>query len=77
MFSFNKIKEQQGRTGLAGGWGGWEAQTIYTHLSKCKNDKRKKYKNKIKYQISNSTEKKGKLKPFSVKSGRRQGYSLL
>jgi hypothetical protein len=43
-FLFNKIGEQEGRTGSA-----WMqrvvrrevAQTMYTHMSKCKNDKMK------------------------------------
>jgi hypothetical protein len=41
-FLFNKIVEQEGRTGSA--WKGeWEvSQTMYTHVCKCKNDKIKK-----------------------------------
>jgi hypothetical protein len=41
---------QEGRTGSAGGEGGrWEevAQTMYTHVSKCKNDKTKERKKKV------------------------------
>jgi hypothetical protein len=34
-FPFNKIGEQGGGTG----WGAEMAQTMYTHMSKCKNDK--------------------------------------
>jgi hypothetical protein len=52
-FLFNKIREQEDRIGSAwklGGRGGswrWEvAQTMYTHVSKCKNDKIKKKNNK-------------------------------
>jgi hypothetical protein len=49
-FLSNKIREHEGRTGSAQkqGWGigGWEegevAQLIYTHVSKCKIDKRMK-----------------------------------
>jgi hypothetical protein len=44
-FLFNKIREQEGRTGSArkGGMGEGEvAQTMSTHVSKCKNDKIKK-----------------------------------
>jgi hypothetical protein len=37
-FLFNKIREQEGGTGSTK-WGG--AQTMYTHVSKCKKDKRK------------------------------------
>jgi hypothetical protein len=38
-FLFNKI-EEEGRTGSAWKqWGGEVAQTVYTHVSKCKNDK--------------------------------------
>jgi hypothetical protein len=51
-FLFNKIVEQEGRTDLAwkrGGGGVLEvAQTVYTHVSKCKNDKIKGKKIKIK-----------------------------
>jgi hypothetical protein len=39
-FLFNKIREQEDRTGSAqklAGAGRW--QTMYTHVSKCKNDK--------------------------------------
>jgi hypothetical protein len=50
-FLFNKIGEQEGRTGSArsgGGGGGTKkvalAQTMYTHESNCKNNKRKKKK---------------------------------
>jgi hypothetical protein len=49
-FLFNKIREQEGRTGsvqkwggglqgLGEGWMGRGGQTMYTHVSKCKNDK--------------------------------------
>jgi hypothetical protein len=43
-FLFNKIGEQEGRTGSVWKWGrGWGevAQTMYTHVSKCKNNKKK------------------------------------
>jgi hypothetical protein len=50
MFSLQQI-EEEGRTGFAWKWGfgvggGWGrgAQTMYTHISKCKNDKRRKKK---------------------------------
>jgi hypothetical protein len=39
-FPFNKIGEQEGRTGL--GSGEEVAQKMYTHVSKCKNNKIKK-----------------------------------
>jgi hypothetical protein len=53
-FLFNKIREE-GRIGFACHWGlekraGEVAQTMYTHVSKYKNDKIKK----IKYLIINS-----------------------
>jgi hypothetical protein len=44
-FLFNKIREEEGRTGSSwkqgvGRWGGGEvAQTMYAHVSKCKHDK--------------------------------------
>jgi hypothetical protein len=41
-FLFNKIKEQKGRTGSAQKQGrveGKVTQIMYTHVSKCKNDK--------------------------------------
>jgi hypothetical protein len=44
-FLFNKIREQECRTASA--WkqsGGEVAQTRYTHVSRCKNDKKKKEK---------------------------------
>jgi hypothetical protein len=46
-FFFNKIGEQESGTGSAqkyevGQWGGEVAQTMYTHVNKCKNDKIKK-----------------------------------
>jgi hypothetical protein len=42
-FLFNKIREQEDRTGSARKQGGaGVAQTMYTHVSKCKNDKIKK-----------------------------------
>jgi hypothetical protein len=43
---FNKIREQEGRTGSAWKGGGEVAQTMYTHLSKYKNDKIKFKKRK-------------------------------
>jgi hypothetical protein len=52
-FLFNKIGEQEGRTGSTqkqGGGLGSEvvvAQTVYTHVSKCKSDKIKGEKKKI------------------------------
>jgi hypothetical protein len=48
-FLFNTIGEE-GRTGSAWKWGSWwereAAQTMYTHASKCKNDKIKARKKK-------------------------------
>jgi hypothetical protein len=46
---FNKIREQVGRTGSSrklgvGGLRGEETQIMYTHVSKCKNDKIKEKK---------------------------------
>jgi hypothetical protein len=44
-FLFNKIREQEGRTGFS--WkpgGGRVAQTMYTHVTKCKNDEIKERK---------------------------------
>jgi hypothetical protein len=41
-FLFNKIREQEGRTGSTWKEGGEVAQTMYTHVSKCKNNKKKK-----------------------------------
>jgi hypothetical protein len=41
-FLFNKIEEQEGGTGSAWKGEGEMAQTVYTHVSKCKNDKTKK-----------------------------------
>jgi hypothetical protein len=38
-FLFNKIGEQEGRTGSAHSWE--VAQTLYIHVSKCKNDEKK------------------------------------
>jgi hypothetical protein len=41
-FLFNKIREEEGGAGYSLNWGRrcWEvAQTMYTHVSKCKNDK--------------------------------------
>jgi hypothetical protein len=39
-FLFNKIREKEGGTGSAWKWGvGGVAQRMYTHVSKCKNDK--------------------------------------
>jgi hypothetical protein len=39
-FLFNKIREQEGGTRSAQNWelGGEVAQTMYTHVNKCKND---------------------------------------
>jgi hypothetical protein len=37
-FLFNKIREQEGGTGFAGR--GRVAQTMYTHVSKCKKQKK-------------------------------------
>jgi hypothetical protein len=46
-FLFNKIREQEGRTGSARKPGRGEmAQTTYTHVSKCENGKRRKEKKK-------------------------------
>jgi hypothetical protein len=46
FFLFNKIPERKGRTGsaLGGGWSGVVAQTMYTHVNKCINDKIKERK---------------------------------
>jgi hypothetical protein len=44
-FLFNKVKEQEGRTGSAQKWGaGWGKvdSIMYTHVSQYKNDKNKK-----------------------------------
>jgi hypothetical protein len=41
-FLFNKIRKQEGRKGSAPG--GEVAQIMYTHVSKCKNDKIKRKK---------------------------------
>jgi hypothetical protein len=39
-FLVNQIGEQDGGTGCAQKWGGGGmSQTMYTHVSKCKNDK--------------------------------------
>jgi hypothetical protein len=39
-FLFNKIREQEGGTSSAQKQGSWGvAQTMYTHVSKCKNNK--------------------------------------
>jgi hypothetical protein len=40
-FLFNKIGEQEGEQILPGSWGkeGVVAETMYTHVSSCKNDK--------------------------------------
>jgi hypothetical protein len=49
-YLFNKIGEQEG--GIGSAWkreGGEVAQTMYTHVSKCKNDKIKIFK--IKHKI--------------------------
>jgi hypothetical protein len=44
-FLFNKIGEQEGRTGSTQKQRvGEVAQTMYTHVSKCKNDKIKEVK---------------------------------
>jgi hypothetical protein len=40
MFSFQQIREEGGGTVSAWGWG--VAQTMCTHVSKCKNDQIKK-----------------------------------
>jgi hypothetical protein len=43
-FLFNKIREQEARTGFAQkrvAGGGEVAQIMYTHVSKCKSDKNK------------------------------------
>jgi hypothetical protein len=48
-FLINKIGEE-GRTGSAWGRGGG-AQTIYTHVNKCKNDKIKGEKKKRKFPM--------------------------
>jgi hypothetical protein len=40
MFFFSKIREQEEGTGSAWKWGmGKMAQTMYTHVNKCTNDK--------------------------------------
>jgi hypothetical protein len=38
-FFFNKIREQEGRTGSAQRCWGGGGQTMYTHVNKCKNAK--------------------------------------
>jgi hypothetical protein len=50
-FLFNKIREEGGtdsawKQGVGEAMGGKVAQTIYTHVSKCKNGKIKKRKKK-------------------------------
>jgi hypothetical protein len=45
-FLFNKIREQEGGTGSAQRWGEEAAQIVYTHVSKCKNNKIKLKKKK-------------------------------
>jgi hypothetical protein len=46
IFLFNKIGEQEGRTGSAWKWERGEvAQTMYKHVRKCKNNKIKKKNN--------------------------------
>jgi hypothetical protein len=50
-FLFNKITEQEGRTGSTQKWGwgvggGEVSKTMYIHVSKCKNDKINERKNK-------------------------------
>jgi hypothetical protein len=47
ILSLNKIREQEDGTGSSWklwGWGGEVTQTVYTHKSKCKNDKIKEIK---------------------------------
>jgi hypothetical protein len=54
-FLFNKIGEEGGETGSAQkiGWlEKWVAQTMYTHVSKCKNDEIKERKKILKYLVS-------------------------
>jgi hypothetical protein len=48
-FLVNKLGAQEGGKGLEG-WGGEASGTMYTHGSKCKNDKRRKKKKKQKTQ---------------------------
>jgi hypothetical protein len=52
-FLFNKIREQEGKTGFAWseGWGE-VAQAMYTHVSKCKNYKLKTKQNKTKQKTA-------------------------
>jgi hypothetical protein len=50
-FLFNKIRWN--RFCLEAGRLGEVAQTIYTHVSKCKNDKRRKKKNFFNYLLQN------------------------
>jgi hypothetical protein len=48
MFSLQQIGEVECRKGFTYKWlGGGVAQTTYTHVSKCKNDKIKRKKKKI------------------------------
>jgi hypothetical protein len=81
-FLFNKIREQEGRTGSA--WkrecgevcvGRWP--NVYTHVSKCKNDKRKKKRQRNKHWHKNHHHKTlTALKRTSTKSeNRRQNMS--
>jgi hypothetical protein len=51
MFSLQQIGEVECRKGFTYKWlGGGVAQTTYTHVSKCKNDKIKRKKKKFKKQ---------------------------
>jgi hypothetical protein len=43
-FLFNKIKKEECKTGSAWKLGGGVAKTMYTHVSKCKNDKKESKK---------------------------------
>jgi hypothetical protein len=63
---FNKIREEEGGTGSVrkcGGGGKKVAQTMYTHVSKCKNNNNKKIVNKL---IKNKTKQKQKMYGVSL-----------
>jgi hypothetical protein len=57
---FNKIGEQEGKTGSA--WKGRRkvAQTMYTHMSNCKNDKINFFKIKNKVYTNKQTKDEGR-----------------
>jgi hypothetical protein len=67
MFFFNKIGEQEGRTGSAWKRGvgsvGGVAQTVYTHIGKCK-----------KYKILKEEKKIGRFLHVEIKSVEWSGF---